>query len=85
MKNFLINNFLTIFPIVIALILWWAISFKALLLFYGLFNVGMYIHLTVTTLSNSFIGRDINAKGDVFWKMLFLTISTLCMTIFFIC
>lgn len=84
MADKFLNNMLVVIPVCIALMLWWLLSFKCALLFYGIFSLGMYFHITVTTLSNAFIGRGINVSGDVFWKMLFLIISCLCLSIFFV-
>ena len=81
MNNFL-NNILIVVPVCIALVLWIAFSFKCCLIFYGLYSLGMYLHITVTTLSNAFIGREVNVSGDVFWKMLFLIIFCLTMALF---
>lgn len=81
MNNFL-NKVLLIVPLLIALCLWCIFSFKICLLFYSLFSLGMYIHISITTLSNAFIGREVNVSGDVFWKMLFLLIFCLTMALF---
>ena len=79
-----LRNVLVVVPVCIALILWWAVSLKCGLLFYGIFSMGMYLHITVTTMSNAFMGRDINVDGDLFWKTCFLIISCLCLSIFFV-
>ena len=81
MNNFL-NKVLLIAPLLIALYLWYTFSFKTCLLFYSLFSLGMYIHISITTLCNAFIGREVNVSGDVFWKMLFLIIFCLTMALF---
>lgn len=81
MDKFL-NNILIVVPVCIALVLWIAFSFKTCLLFYGLFSLGMYIHISITTLCNAFIGREVNVSGDVFWKMLFLIIFCLTTALF---
>lgn len=78
----LLNNTLIFFPLMVAIILWVSLGFKSFLLFYGLYSLGMYIHITITTLTNAFIGRDINMKGDVFWKMTFLIIFCLTISLF---
>ena len=77
------NKFILSFPLAIFFILWFAISFKCGILFYGIFSLGMYVHLTVTTLGNAFIGREFSEVGDVFWKLVFLTLSCICLAIFF--
>ena len=63
--------------------LWFFFSLKIGLLFYGLFSIGMYIHITMTTLAVVLAGRKINSDGDVFWKMLFLILSCLCFALFY--
>jgi len=83
MNKFLINLF-GVVPVIIAIVLWLAVSLKCGLLFYGMFTFGMYFHITTTTLSNAFIGRKIDVVGDLFWKMIFLIVSCLCLTLFFI-
>ena len=81
MDKFL-NKVLLIVPLLIALSLWYMFSFKICLLFYGLFSLGMYIHISITTLCNAFIGREVNVSGDVFGTMLFLIIFCLTMALF---
>lgn len=54
-----------------------------MLLFTAIYSLGMYIHITATTLSNSFIGREINVNGDTFWKMVFLIVSSFSFAVFF--
>lgn len=83
MSNKFLNRFILAFPFTIGVLLWIILSFKCAILFYGIVNLGMYMHLTITTLTNAFIGREINTKGDVFWKTLFLTIGCVCLAIFF--
>ena len=80
MDKFL-NNVLFAVPFCIALLLWWIVSLKCSLLFYGLYSLGMYLHITVTTLSNAFIGREINSKGDLFWKIVFVILASLCLSV----
>ena len=80
MDKFL-NNILIVVPVCIALVLWIAFSFKCCLIFYGLYSLGMYLHITVTTLSNAFIGREINSKGDLFWKIVFVILASLCLSV----
>lgn len=82
MSDKLLNKSLIVYPLLFAIIMWIFVSFKAFLLFYGLFSLGMYLHITVTTLTNAFVGREINVKGDIFWKMLFLVIFCLTITLF---
>jgi len=77
-------NILFFIPAIIFLILWLCVSIKVGVLFYGLYSIGMYIHITITTLTNAFVGRELNSHGDLFWKMAFLIIGCLCLTLFFI-
>lgn len=60
-----------------------SISYKTFVLYVSIASLFMYIHITVTTLSNALIARDINSKGDLFWKLLFMTVSTIGFSIFF--
>ena len=80
----ILNKVLLVLPLIISVILWYTFSFKTGLLFYGLFSLGMYIHISITTLCNAFIGREINVSGDVFWKMLFLIIFCLTIALFLV-
>lgn len=83
-KSYSIFSLLLILsPLVIAIILWLALSIKAGLLFYGLFNLGMNIHICVTTMSKALIGRDFDPLSDVVWKLITLFITCLCFTLFF--
>lgn len=77
-------NVLIVVPVCIAALLWWLVSFKCFLLFYGLYSLGMYLHITATTLSNAFIGRNIDTGNDLFWKIVFLIISCVCLSVFFV-
>lgn len=60
-----------------------SISYKTFVLYVSIASLFMYIHITVTTLSNALVARDINSKGDLFWKLLFMTVSTIGFSIFF--
>lgn len=70
-------------PLLLSLIIL-IFSLKGCLLFYGLFNLGLYIHITITTLSNALLGKGISAKVDILWKLVFLFITCFCLTLFFI-
>lgn len=59
------------------------ISYKTFILYVSIASLFMYAHITVTTLSNALIARDINSRGDLFWKLLFMTISAIGFSIFF--
>lgn len=56
---------------------------KLSLLATGLFSLLMYTHITITTLANAFVGRNIDPNYDVFWKFLFIVIGTICTTLYF--
>lgn len=86
MKDNIINNIgkiITLFVIVIIFMIWVFIGFKSVLLTIGILTLLSYINIAITTLGNAFIGRDINMSYDIFWKMLFIFISSLCFGIYF--
>ena len=39
--------------------------------------------ISKTTLSNALVARDFDSKGDLFWKLLFMTISAIGFSIYF--
>lgn len=61
--------------------LWVFLGFKAFALASGIGSLLMYATVTVTTLCNSFIGRAINPKADLFWRYLFSFLATIFLTI----
>lgn len=77
-----INTFLLILPFVIFLLLI-ICSIKTSILFCSIYSLGMYVHISITTLCNAFIGKEVNTQGDMFWKMFFLIVFALSFTIFF--
>lgn len=83
MRNCLGNLCILFLPLLIFGGLWFFFSLKIGLLFYGLFSIGMYIHITMTTLAVVLAGREINSDGDTFWKMLFLFLSCLSFALFY--
>ena len=86
MKEKIINNIgkiILVIVILIAIFMWIFISFKSMLLTIGILTLLSYINITITTLGNAFIGRDINLNYDIFWKMLFIFITSLCFGIYF--
>ena len=86
MKEKIINNIgkiILLSVILIAIFMWIFISFKSMLLTIGILTLLSYINITITTLGNAFIGRDINMSYDIFWKMLFIFITSLCFGIYF--
>lgn len=78
-----VSGVLLVLPMITSVILWITFSVKAFLLFIALYSFGMFTHITITTWSNAFIGREVNVQGDIFWKMFFLFIGCLTLTIFF--
>ena len=86
MKNKIINNIgkiIILSAIVIISLIWAFIGFKSVLLTIGILTLLSYINISLTTLGNAFIGRDINVNYDIFWKLLFTFISSLCFGIYF--
>jgi len=83
MKDKLSNNIILLMPVFISIILGIIFPIKFGLLFYGIFNLGLYIQITVTTLSNALLGSGVNSANDTFWKLLLLLISSLSFAIFF--
>ena len=86
MKNRIINNIgkiIILSVLLIIILIWVFIGFKSVLLTIGILTLLSYINTAITTLGNAFIGRDININYDIFWKMLFIFISSLCFGIYF--
>lgn len=83
MKKSVISLIFFLLPIILAFVIG-SFSCKAALLFYSLYSVGMYIHLTVTTLGNAFLAREINIGVDLFWKMFFMFSASICFAIFYV-
>lgn len=86
MKEKIINNIgkiILLIVILIAIFMWIFISFKSMLLTIGILTLLSYINITITTLGNAFIGRDINLNYDIFWKILFSFIISICFGIYF--
>lgn len=86
MKEKIINNIgkiILLIVILIAIFMWIFISFKSMLLTIGILTLLSYINITITTLGNAFIGRDINLNYDIFWKIVFSFIISICFGIYF--
>lgn len=86
MKEKIINNIGKIILLIVTLIaifMWIFIGFKSMLLTIGILTLLSYINITITTLGNAFIGRDINLNYDIFWKILFSFIISICFGIYF--
>ena len=74
--------------ILLAVILIWAcISFKCLVLIIALLASGLYVHITITTLTNLFLAKhQLNEKeltSDVTWKLICLVIAMIAFGIYF--
>lgn len=63
--------------------LWLSISFKAALFAFSSFCLLMWVNVTLTTLANAFIGRDIDVEYDIFWKILFILLSSVGFGVYF--
>lgn len=59
------------------------ISYKTFVLYISISSLFMYLHITTTTLCNALVARDFDSKGDLFWKLLFIVVSTVGFSIFF--
>lgn len=79
----ILNNAVIVVPLCMAILLWLVVSFKCGILFFGLYSFGIYAHITITTLSNALVGREINVTSDFFWKIVFLLMGCLCLSVFF--
>lgn len=74
-----------LFTIIIFVLLLISIFFhiKVLLLSMAIFSLLFYFNISLTTLGNVFIGRDINPNYDIFWKILFMLIASILFGIYF--
>jgi len=59
------------------------ISYKTFVLYIAISSLLMYLHVTISTLSNALVARDFDSKGDLFWKLLLMTVSAISFSIFF--
>ena len=80
MKNFTVKLFGLIGRTMILLSL---ITNKGGILYLTLISCFMYIHITITALSNALVARDVDPKFDVLWKFFFMIISAIGFSIFF--
>ena len=74
--------------ILLAIILIWAcISFKCLVLIIALLASGLYVHITISTLTNLFLIKRQASKetleSDVAWKLICLGIAMIGFGIYF--
>ena len=80
------NNFgklLLLFVCGTSLVLWFTLGFKAALLSASLFCLLMWLNVTLTTLGNAMIGRDVDVNYDIFWKILFIILASTGFGIYF--
>lgn len=73
---------LTGFVVGLALI-YFLISFKACVLTCSIFFLLLYFNITITTLGNSIANHNINPNYDIFWKLLFIILSSIGFGIYF--
>lgn len=69
--------------IFVAVLLGVVVSGKCGWMFGGFWSLAMYLNITVTTLSNVFLGRDIDGTRDAGWKSVFGFITAVCLAIAF--
>lgn len=83
-KNRRIIGFILLIVVLVPIILIGILSnIRTLLLTIGIFSLLFYLNIALTTLGNAFIGRNINPNYDIFWKILFIIISSCCLSLFF--
>ena len=71
-------------PLIIMALFWAFSSFKYGMLFVSLFSICIYIHITLTTLTNALTGGEVYNVGSSFWKLLFIFIFCISTTLFFV-
>lgn len=69
--------------IFVAVLLGVIVSGKCGWMFGGFWSLAMYLNITITTLSNVFLGRDIDGARDAGWKSVFGFITAVCLAIAF--
>ena len=74
--------------ILLAVILIWAcISFKCLVLIISLLASGLYVHITISTLTNLFLIRqhmsESSLESDMVWKLICLAVAMIGFGIYF--
>lgn len=83
---FISSSLVTIAPTLLFIVFWIAWSFKTSVFFFMLYSLMMFLHISLTTIANSFMGgrSDFNGKGDLFWKMYFLLGTCVGATLYFV-
>ena len=75
---------LTLIAAIVALIIVGnVIGIKALVLSISVFSTMMFFNIVMTTLGKAFQYKDINVNYDIFWKLLFITVSSIGFGIYF--
>lgn len=75
---------LTLIAAIVALIIVGnVIGIKALVLSISVFSAMMFFNIVMTTLGKAFQNSNINVNYDIFWKLLFMTISSIGFGIYF--
>lgn len=69
--------------LMVGMLLWVIIGFKAALFALSSFCMLMWINTTLTTLGNAMIGRDIDVNYDIFWKILFIILASTGFGVYF--
>lgn len=83
-KHFLNKTImLFIIYIIVLAVLAFIFGFKCALLMFSIISILMYSHISITTLSNAFMGRNIDADTDAFWKLFFILCCSIGFSIFF--
>ena len=67
--------------LITALLLGWLVNVKCGLMFAGFWALSQYINITLTSLGNVMLGRDISTIQDVGWKTIFLMTASICLAI----
>lgn len=83
MKNSNFTCGLTVTMSILWLVLLIFVSFKSAVLLISLFSLFMWINTLITTIGNVMIGRDLNPNYDIFWKMLFIIVSSFGFALYF--
>lgn len=75
---------LTLIAAIVALIIVGnVIGIKALVLSISIFSTMMFFNIVMTTLGKAFQNSSINVNYDIFWKLLFITVSSIGFGIYF--
>ena len=69
--------------LIVGTLLWIIVGFKAALFALSSFCLLMWINTALTTLGNAMIGRDVDVNYDIFWKILFIILSSAGFGVYF--